>query len=56
MVSPDHAKPSRLRHRGGKLGRPHLAHRGKLYGQVTANKPGESAADGQGPPWYVIAA
>src|SRR5713226_5229213 len=51
MVSPDHAKPSRLRHRGGKLGRSHLAHRGKLYSQVTANKPGESAADGQGPPW-----
>src|SRR5260370_910559 len=56
MVSPDHAKPSRLRHRGGKLGRPHLAHGGKLNRQVTANKPGESAADGHGRPSYVIAA
>src|SRR6266851_462163 len=55
MVRSDHAKPSRLRHRGGKLGRPHLAHRGQLYGQVTANKAGESAADGHGQPWYVIA-
>src|SRR5260370_41077485 len=56
MARPAHANPPRLRHRGGTLGRPHLAHRGKLYGQVAANKPGESAADGQGPPWYVIAA
>src|SRR6266542_2916069 len=56
MVSPDHAKPSRLRHRGGKLGRTDIAHRGKLYGQVTADKPGESAADGHRQPWYVIAA
>jgi hypothetical protein len=56
MVSADHAKPSRLNHSGGQLGRPHFAHRGKLYGQVTANKAGESAADGHSQRWYVIAA
>src|SRR5260370_16316872 len=56
MVSPDHAKPSRLGHCGGKLGRTHLTHRGKLYGQVTANKPGESAADADGQPWTFIPA